>query len=199
MAKRRASGLSISVSKEVAMNYTVGGRVLLRPVEIKDDEYIVRWRNTERQAFFTQTVVTPDTHVDFVTNRRAHDLIWMVESHPWKTVGMVSLTVDVVNATAEFGRLFVAQGFRRQRLGKEITNTVLAYAFEILRLKSVYLLVKVDNTIAKQLYNEMGWSTELSQLDRTRMVYTMTAWAMQGRQRFMDEFGVNLDPNTDLI
>lgn len=180
------------------MNYTVGGRVLLRPVEIKDDEYIVRWRNAERQAFFAQMVVTPDTHRDFVLNRRPHDLLWMAETHQGP-VGMASLTVDTANATAEFGRLFVERRMRRQRLGTEIVFTILAFAFEVLRLRSVFLLVRTNNKEAQQLYNQMGWRTELDKLDVIRLTYSVTDWSMTGRQRLMQEFGVDLDTDTNVV
>jgi len=180
------------------VNYAVGGRVRLRPVEIKDDEYIVRWRNTDRLAFFDQTVVTPDTHRLFVENRKSHDLVWMVEAGSW-TVGMVSLTVDVVNATAEFGRLYIAQGFRRQRLGTEASYTALAYGFELLRLQSIWLLARSDNKEVRRMYDNMGWCAELAKLDVIRMTYKNTYWALEGRNRFMRDFGVNLDPHLDTI
>lgn len=166
------------------MNYTVGGRVTLRPVEVPDDRYVVYWRNIDREAFFSTTVVTPDSHRDFVLNRKPHDLVWMAEISG-VPVGMVSLTVDVVEATAEFGRLYVDRHFRHLGLGTEIMLTALSFAFDVLRLESVWLLTYRDFEAVLVFYRKRGWIAGGLRGDKFLLQYPKAIWE-EGKGRLLE-------------
>lgn len=163
------------------MRYCVGTRIVLRPIELGDTDLVVRWRNAYRAYFFCQEVVTPDSHAMFMEHRRPHDLVWIAEdvSEP---VGMVSLTVDVRQASAEFGRFCIDPQRKGVGLGNEIMGTALSYGFDILRLRTIWLQTYPENTSAMDLYQRAGWVSEQLLDGRVHMSYPKSFWEAEGRE-----------------
>ncbi len=127
-----------------------------------DDAYcIMGWRNSAsaRAAFFSTDVVTPDTHMQFMANRKPHDLVFIAEFLD-KPIGMTALKVDVVNHSAECGRTYIDKKYRRQGHGTDLDRITLYYAFDLLRLDWVWREVFVDNKAAISLCQKTGWQDE---------------------------------------
>lgn len=173
-------------------------RLQLRPIDYSDADLVVEWRNSEdaRDAFFSKTVVTPDTHMLFMANRKPHDLVWMIELNKEYTdsmrkpqpIGMVSLTVDVDKFRAEFGRLYLMKSFREDRFAEEIAYLVMHYGFEVLRLDSIWADVKEDNAAANKLYELVGFEMDYEESSKHEHAfiynYSLARWNEYGWERF---------------
>lgn len=150
------------------------GAYYLRPVEEDDALLVTRWRNTKeaRAAFFSgDEVVTPDTHAEFCRTRQPHDLVWLVGMHRAAApgnedmpVGMASLTVDVMNKSARFGRLVVSPELAGRGVAEKIVKLALAFAWDVLNLEYVNLEVYADNDSALALYKRVGFDFEVPRI-----------------------------------
>ena len=157
-----------------------------RPVISYDAAIIAAWRNTPeaRAAFFDKRVVTPDTHLQFLDQRKPHDLVWMCYKggQSCQPFGMTSLTVDVDNAIAEYGRTFISPDHRGLGLAKQIEWGALWAAFDWLRLGMVWLVSYRDNEAVIGLHNKLGWLTTPEDAryhpgaDTVEMRYYADAW-----------------------
>ena len=136
-----------------------GCRVTLRHVEatIEDAYLIVDWRNSPeaRAAFFNTEVVTPDTHLRFMAERKAHDLVFIAESEG-KPIGMGGLTVDVKTRDAEWGRVFLDPHYRGRGYATDLVYLALHYAFELLRLDRVWADIWTTNDPILKVYDRVG-------------------------------------------
>ncbi len=148
--------------------------VRLRPIEATyhDADLLVRWRNSEsaRTAFFNSDVVTPDTHFQFMRNRKPHDLVWIAEMLKGESVGMVGLRVDVKHRVAEHRSLYVDEGYRRQGYGREIEFLALSYAFDTLRLEYVWADVLASNEAGRKFYEAVGWKETVTDVHGAQTV-----------------------------
>ena len=125
----------------------------------EDAELVTRWRNDPmvRPYFFSEDVVTPDTHRLFMKNRKPHDLVWVIE-HRGCPVGMCSLTVDVEKREAEFGRILVDPGLMGKGYARKAVHLALYYAFKILQLNRVWIEAFEENNAILSLYRSLGFN-----------------------------------------
>ena len=140
--------------------YDVGTRLTFRPIDEEDGYLVTKWRNLSvaRAAFFNQDVVTPDTHIAFLANRKEHDLVWMIDlKGTGYSIGMTSLTVNVEAHTAEYGRAFIAPEYTGKGYATEQEYMVLSFAFEVLRLDSLWGDVLASNEAVLTLHHKTGW------------------------------------------
>lgn len=160
-------------------------RVFFRPIEANwHDAYLVsKWRNQDaaRDAFFDTRVVTPDTHISFMQNRRLHDLVWIVEAHNAKPeVGMTGLIVDVITRIGEYGRTYVDHTWRGKGYAEDIEYTLLSFAFDFLNLNSLWLDALVSNVAIISLHKKLGWEDAGIHIHErgpvTHMVYSKEKW-----------------------
>ncbi len=182
--------------------YDVGTRLTFRPIDEEDAYLVTKWRNSKvaRDVYFNQDVVTPDTHLNFLANRKAHDLVWAIDLKGYGSpIGMTSLTVDVKTHTGEYGRAFIAPEYRGKGYATEQEYMVLSFAFEVLRLDSLWGEVLASNEAILALHHKTGW--EDNGIDRfghtnpcgpvMHIVYLPDTWRAQ-RQEFIDKFGADL-------
>lgn len=146
-------------------------RLRLREITEADAPHVVRWRNTPeaRAGFFSSAVVTLDTHRAFMRARKAHDLVFVFETIPPRLpelhqgdtillpiqhglaafpapIGMSSITIhDPAKPVGEFGRFIIDPALDGQGYGREGSYLCMRYAFEVLRLESLWLDVFADN------------------------------------------------------
>ena len=125
--------------------------MIFRPIEVNDAELVVRWRNANRDCFFDNKVITTDTHLEFMRNRKLHNLIWIAEVDG-EPIGMVGLKVDVEQHIAEYRSVVVDENYRGRGYGREIQQAALDYAFKILRVKQVWVDYLASNEIGSRLY-----------------------------------------------
>ncbi len=182
--------------------YDVGTRLTFRPIDEEDGYLVTKWRNSRvaRDVYFNQDVVTPDTHINFLANRKKHDLVWMIDlKGTGYSIGMTSLTVNVEAHTAEYGRAFIAPEYTGKGYATEQEYMVLSFAFEVLRLDSLWGDVLETNAAALKLHYETGWyETGIDLLGHTNLrgtvvhiIYLQNYWQKQ-RQIFIDKFGADL-------
>jgi RimJ/RimL family protein N-acetyltransferase len=180
--------------------YDVGGRLWFQPIT-EDDAYLIcKLRNMDnaREMFFIQDVVTPDTHIMFMKNRKPHDLIWTIWVKEFNApIGITSLTIDPKEYTAEYGRAFIDPRYRNKGYGQEQEYMVLSLAFDFFNLKYLWGDVLVGNSAAIGLHHKTGWkgvginvSGHTNERgDVLHIEYHRSWW---DKQKFIDEFGVTL-------
>jgi RimJ/RimL family protein N-acetyltransferase len=183
--------------------YDVGGRLYFRPMtdSLEDAYHVCRWRNMDnaREMFYNREVVTPDTHIAFMRNRRPHHIVWMVVEKELGPIGLTSLEIDVRDYTAEYGRAFIGPDFRGQGYGQEQEYMVLALAFEFFNLKYLWGDVLFINKAAQGLHRKTGWmDLGVDMPGHTNPAgpvlhigYPRENWP-QHRQKFIEKFGVTL-------
>lgn len=128
----------------------------------RDAMIVTRWRNTAdaRESFFNDAVVTPDTHLSFMQNKKEHDLIWIMEKGPVTPIGMLSLTVNVKDNSAEYGRLFIDGNHRGEGIGKIADQFVITYCFDELKLDRLWLDALTTNTAVIDLHTKNGFGID---------------------------------------
>ncbi len=129
-----------------------------------DADSVTLWRNTKsaRQMFFSQDIVTPDTHLEFMRTRKPHNLVWMIETIPpyGNPIGTVGLDVDVRKHTAEYRSLLISEPWRGMGYGTEMERTVLWYGFDVLRLDYMWSVYLEYNTPVAALHRKFDWTIE---------------------------------------
>ena len=181
-------------------SYYIGGRLYFQPITEDDAYEVCEWRNTDtaRQSFYNQEVVTPDTHMNFMRDRKDHDLIWIIHTEQGP-IGMTSLTINPKDYTAEYGRAFIAPKFRGQGFGQEQEYMVLSIAFDFFNLKYLWGDVLVGNDAARSLHHKTGWVDVGINVDGhthergdvLHIEYPREIWP-EHRQRFIEKFQVTL-------
>lgn len=147
-----------------------GAKVRFRPIGPEDAGLVVRWRNSDegRTNYFEQIVVTPDSHLSFLSKRAPHDLVWVVEKVTaiWDgsdsffepAIGIQSLKVDINRRCAEDGRTFIKPEYRGQGLAIETELLFTWYAFEVLNLDYIWAEIFVHNEPIRKLHvDRLGW------------------------------------------
>jgi UDP-4-amino-4,6-dideoxy-N-acetyl-beta-L-altrosamine N-acetyltransferase len=143
-----------------------GERVLLRRMSREDAEDVVRMRaEPEVQAqLFSERPPTMDEHLRWLAEVEArgdrHEFM-IVERASGRSVGTIGLShIDRVNRRAEYGVLIGEPDARGKGFAAEASRLLLAYAFETLGLRRVYLHVLARNSDALRLYRRVGFQTE---------------------------------------
>lgn len=143
--------------------YHVSRRLTLRPMTAfsEDGLLVSLWRNSAsaRAAFWRTSVVTPDSHAAWLAAKSPLDLVWMVEGPNGDPVGMAGLIVDPDAHTGEAGRYFIDTRYRGQGYALELDWCVLSYAFDLLRLDSMWLDAYASNAAILRTHQKAGWQT----------------------------------------
>jgi len=137
--------------------------IYLRPIREADTEQIVAWRNKERvrHNFIYQKPFTKEGHLNWLRTQvepgRVVQFI-ICEQASERAVGSVYFRdIDREKGCAEYG-IFIGEDDAAGRgYGTQAAKLALAYAFEKLRLKSVFLRVFADNTGARKSYEKAGF------------------------------------------
>lgn len=94
-------------------------------------------------------------HIHDDTERR-----FIAEDNLNKSIGLVELLeIDYIHRKAEFA-IIVAPEHQGKGLARAIIKSALHYAFAILNLNKVYLLVSEENKKAIHLYKDTGFTEE---------------------------------------
>ena len=159
----------------------------------EDALFVTRWRNTEvsRNAFFCDDVVTPDSHLEFCRNRKLHDLVFMIHRDD-TPIGMCSLTVDVKNRTAEYGRTVIDDTYKKMGYSTCAEIILLSYAFDFLRLDSLWGEVLESNVAVMGLHTKTGWVID-NTFERfcnkgkvIRILYNADMWKLNSERLIRD-------------
>ncbi len=183
------------------MSYLVPGlliRFRMMTDSWEDAFQVSHWRNTaeSRAAFYNTQVVTPDTHREFIWDRKPHDLIFMIESvrdtfgnyselPGGLNIGMLSVTVDVQDYSAEYGRLYIDPRYRKEGYGAKVEFGVLYYVFEELQLNRFWLEGMTE--AAHKSHLKAGWRDIPN--NPQRMEYTRADWE-RNREALAERLGL---------
>jgi len=144
----------------------VGERVLLRPLDERDTDDVLRWR-AEPAAIaqlFSEGPPTRAEHLAWLARMRAagdRQEFVVVERGSSRAVGTIGLShIDHRDRRAEYGILVGEPDARGKGLAAEASRLLLDHAFRTLALHRVYLHVFPDNEPALRLYRAVGFEPE---------------------------------------
>ena len=137
--------------------------VELVPLEKKYLEIVTKWNyDTEINFYFSkrpplsqeqQQLWLEKTLSD--SSKKKYIIIHQLNKKP---VGMVSIMkIDLLNYTAEFGITIGEKNYWGTGVAKAASVMLLHYAFQILKLKTIYLTVFEANVRATQFFSNLGF------------------------------------------
>lgn len=151
----------------------------LRPVVYSDLEQVRNWRNQEsiKRWFNNQEIISAKEEEKWFEKylQTPDDIMFIVEWEDCK-VGTVALYhINNKSRTAEFGRLMIGEDWARGLgLGKQITQTVCEFGFEVLGLNMIRLEVFKDNLRAIKIYEALGFVLEKKGHSKEGKLYQMS-------------------------
>lgn len=140
-----------------------GGRVILRPLTIKDaTSRYANWLNDPIVNKFLETRSATILDLKDYIQEKNHDekalLLGIFLKNSGVHIGNVKLEpIDMENKTAQFGLLIGDKNYWEKGFGTEVTKTVVKWAFEKLNLKKVELGVIANNIPAIDVYKKAGF------------------------------------------
>lgn len=143
-----------------------GQQVYLRKIELSDTENIVKWRNSEsvKNCFIYQQLFTIESHVEWMKKKvETGNVVQMIicENSSNRPIGSAYIRdIDKVHQKAEYG-LFIGEAVERGKgIGAEVSNLMLKFAFEELKLHRIYARVLADNLISLKSAKKAGLRQE---------------------------------------
>lgn len=137
--------------------------VRLRPLEREDLRFIhnldnnaviMRYWFEEPYEAFVELTELYDKHIHDQMERR------FVVDTDGASSGLVELLeIDYIHRRAEF-QIIIAPAFQGQGLGEKVTRMALDYAFNVLNLYKLYLVVDSENSKAIHIYEKIGFEQE---------------------------------------
>lgn len=137
--------------------------IFLRPMEINDTDKIVSWRNKDivRSHFIYQEPFTAKGHINWIRTQiePGHVVQFIIcEKADNRDVGSVYLRdIDRERGSAEYGIFIGEEDALGKGYGTQAAELVITYAFEKLKLQSVFLRVFADNARARKSYEKAGF------------------------------------------
>lgn len=138
--------------------------IYLRKMEISDTEKIVEWRNKEwvRRNFIYQKPFTVEGHLNWIHTQiePGHVVQFIIcESRSNRAVGSTYLRdIDREAGRAEYGMFIGEEDMVGKGYGTAAAKLTLTYAFEKLRLKSVFMRAMEDNMASRKSCNKAGFN-----------------------------------------
>lgn len=138
--------------------------ILLRALEKTDLDLVHQLNNNksimtywfeEPYESFNELTDLYKKHIHDDSERR-----FIVEDSNKNSIGLVELTeIDYIHRTSEFS-IIISPEFQGKGFARQIIKSTLEYAFNILNINKVYLLVAEENVKAIHLYSEPGFIEE---------------------------------------
>lgn len=138
-------------------------QIYLRLMEITDTDKIIAWRNKDRVRtnFIYQKPFTREGHMDWIHTQiePGHAVQFIICEKPDNhDVGSVYLRdIDKEKGNAEYGIFIGEEDALGKGYGTQAARLALAYAFEGLKLQTVFLRVFADNISARKSYEKAGF------------------------------------------
>ncbi len=138
--------------------------IYLRLMEVSDTDKIVAWRNKDRvrHNFIYQKPFTVEGHLNWIRTQiePGHVVQFIIcEKASGRDIGSVYFRdIDRVQARAEYGIFIGEDDAVGKGYGTQTAKLALVYAFEELKLHSVFLRVFADNIGARKSYERAGFS-----------------------------------------
>lgn len=138
--------------------------VTLRPLE-RDDLHFVHQLNNNRavMGYWFEEPYESFVELEELYRKHIHDQSerrFIVQDDARTRVGLVELVeIDHLHRRAEF-LIMIAPDHQRRGYARAATRLAIQYAFRVLNLYKLYLLVDVDNTRAIAIYEGAGFQRE---------------------------------------
>src|SRR5688572_9544710 len=138
--------------------------VTLRPLE-RGDLHFVHVLNNNRSVmgYWFEEPYESFVELEELYRKHIHDQSerrFIVEDAAHERVGLVELVeIDHLHRRAEF-LIMISPEHQRRGYAKAATRRAINYAFKVLNLYKLYLLVDVDNAAAIQVYEGAGFRKE---------------------------------------
>lgn len=142
---------------------TLAGVVYLRPIQEADTEQVVAWRNKERvrHNFIYQKPFMKEGHLNWLRTQvePGHVVQFIIcEKDSERSVGSVYFRdIDRKKGCAEYGIFIGEDDAVGKGYGTQAAKLALTWAFEELRLRTVFLRVFADNKWARKSYENAGF------------------------------------------
>ncbi len=139
------------------------GDIYLRVMEDSDTDLIVAWRNCDRvrHNFIYQELFTAQGHRNWIRTQivPGHVVQFVIcEKENDRAVGSVYFRdIDYDNRCAEYGIFIGEDDAVGKGYGTKAAKLALAYAFDTLQLREVFLRVFADNVSARKSYENAGF------------------------------------------
>jgi diamine N-acetyltransferase len=164
-ASRTGMPVSHAWSRVAIMNpKTAASGVSLRPLE-RGDLHFVHVLNNNRSVmgYWFEEPYESFVELEELYRKHIHDQSerrFIVEDAAHERVGLVELVeIDHLHRRAEF-LIMISPEQQGRGYARAATRLAISYAFRVLNLHKLYLLVDVDNTRAIRIYEDAGFRRE---------------------------------------
>ena len=155
----------------------------IRPyIPSKDYEYVSKWIEDERTHAFWCANLLPYP----MAQNSFHDLLkknatdwtdsaYVATENNGQPIGFFCYSVDPTNNIGFLKFIIIDKSKRGKGYGKEMLHLALQYAFQITGASAVQLNVFSENTLAKQLYEKIGFVER--RIDKEVFPYKDELWS----------------------
>jgi diamine N-acetyltransferase len=150
----------------MGMNPTtaMAAEVTLRPLERSDLRFVHELNNNRSvMGYWFEEPYESFVELEQLYNKHIHDQTerrFIVEGRQQERIGLVELVeIDHLHRRAEF-LIMIAPERQGRGHARAATRLAINYAFRVLNLYKLYLLVDVDNTRAIRIYEDCGFQRE---------------------------------------
>lgn len=127
--------------------------------DLNNDRRIMTYWFEEPYESFDELEDLYKKHIHDQSERR------FIAHHMGQRIGMSELVdIDYVHRRAEFG-LIITPNYQGRGFARTVTLQTVDYAFRILNLNKLYLIVSMENDIAMHLYKSCGFKEEGELID----------------------------------
>lgn len=143
-----------------------GKRIYLRPLEEKDTDLILKWRNDPEimEKMISSHPISREEHLRWFhglqkkNDRLEFVIVTINEEQP---IGTVSLKdIGLQHSKAELGKLIGERKYRRKGYATEAAKLLVEYGFKRLGLNRIYARVLEYNEANIQLDKKLGFRVE---------------------------------------
>lgn len=99
--------------------------------------------------------VTYEDEVEFINKHQDDEMYSMLDKETGEFIGHISFN-EINGTKAELG-IMISEKYQNKHLGTEAIKTFLAYGFDELKLKEIYLVVFSNNDKAIHCYTNLGF------------------------------------------
>lgn len=143
------------------------GSVTLRKLEPTDAEELYRYRNDSSVRSLTSSLSSGFSRADVAAWVQWHAtqtdelLLAIVDSDTDRCLGHVGLyQIDHRSRRAEFGILIGDETWQGNGIGRRVTEAMLAYAFNVLNLRRIWIEILASNRRSIAAYRRFGFEDE---------------------------------------
>lgn len=139
---------------------TTNERLVFKPIDEEDIEWLRETRNKYKDNFFDSHEITVEQHRSWYTRYRdiGTDKMFIVKLKSGEPIGTIALyNIDVSTRTATLGRILLLDEYRKHGYAEEMVTRMLDLAFNSMRLYKVRVETHYENIDAVAIYARAGF------------------------------------------